>query len=58
MHPAQVPVIRHAFALTDGEIDWAREVLAALGSSGVARLADGSKVDEAMRRRAERILRP
>ncbi|MGI8646058.1 MAG: HpcH/HpaI aldolase/citrate lyase family protein, partial [Nocardioides sp.] len=58
VHPAQVPVIRDAFAPTDADVAWAREVLAALDSSGVARRADGSMVDEAMRRRAEGILRP
>jgi len=58
VHPAQVPVIRDAFAPTEAEVAWAHEVLAVLSSAGVARLADGSMVDEAMRRRAEGIVRP
>lgn len=57
VHPTQVPVIRRAFAPTGAEVAWAREVVATLGSSGVARLADGSMVDAAMTRRAESILR-
>ena len=56
IHPAQVPVIRAAFAPTDAEVAWAREVLAALGDRGVTTLDDGSMVDAAMRRRASQIL--
>ena len=56
VHPAQVAVILSAFSATDADVAWAREVLAALRSAGVARLADGSMVDAAMARRAEAIL--
>ena len=56
VHPAQVPVIRRAFAPTETEVAWAREVLDSLGHGGVARLADGSMVDAAMRRRARSLL--
>ena len=57
VHPAQVVVIRRAFAPTDRELAWADEVLRALGAaSGVATLADGSMVDAAMARRARSIL--
>ena len=56
VHPAQVPVIRAAFAPEEAELAWAREVVAALQADGVARLADGSMVDAAMARRAEVLL--
>ncbi|KAA6431229.1 CoA ester lyase [Agrococcus sediminis] len=57
VHPAQIAPIRRAFAPSAGEVAWAEEVLAALDSAaGVTTLADGQMVDEAMRRRAERIL--
>lgn len=56
VHPAQVPVIRRAFAPTETEVAWACEVVDVLRGSGVARLADGSMVDAAMRRRAEAFL--
>jgi citrate lyase subunit beta / citryl-CoA lyase len=56
VHPAQVPVIRAAFAPTEAELAWARQVVAALEAGGVARLPDGSMVDAAMTRRAETLL--
>lgn len=56
VHPSQVPVIRAAFAASAEELAWARAVLAALGSSGVATLPDGSMVDAAMERRARVLL--
>ena len=56
VHPRQVPVIREAFAPTEAETAWARSVLAALDGTGVATLADGSMVDEAMARRARALL--
>ncbi len=56
VHPAQVPVILRAFAPTDAEVAWAREVVDVLADDGVATLADGSMVDAAMARRATGIL--
>ena len=56
IHPSQVPVICSVFAPSEAEVAWAREVLAALTGTGVATLADGSMVDEAMARRARSIL--
>lgn len=56
VHPVQVPVIREEFAPTDQELAWARAVLDALDSAGVAALPDGSMVDAAMARRARRLL--
>ena len=55
IHPAQLPVIRSAFAPTEQEHLWAEEVLAVLRHAGVATLSDGSMVDAAMARRARRI---
>lgn len=55
IHPVQLPVIRSAFAPTEPERVWAKEVLAALRHTGVTTLSDGSMVDAAMARRARRI---
>jgi citrate lyase subunit beta / citryl-CoA lyase len=55
VHPKQIPVISSAFAPTAQERQWAAEVLNALGTSAVARMPDGSMVDEAMARRARSI---
>lgn len=59
VHPKQVDVIRRAFAPGDVDRAWAHAVLAALHAAdgGVTTLADGQMVDEAMRLRAQRILR-
>ncbi|MFC4782863.1 HpcH/HpaI aldolase/citrate lyase family protein [Nocardioides sp. MAHUQ-72] len=56
VHPSQVEVIRSVFAPSPDEIGWASDVLAALSSTGVATLPDGSMVDAAMARRARSIL--
>jgi citrate lyase beta subunit/acyl dehydratase len=55
IHPDQVPVINHAFAVTEAEFAWAREVLDALSRDGAASI-DGAMVDEAMARRARQLL--
>jgi citrate lyase subunit beta / citryl-CoA lyase len=58
IHPRQVPVIAAAFAPTEAELAWAREVLAALAGAdgGVAVLPSGAMVDAAMARRAATLL--
>lgn len=56
-HPIQLPVIADIFAPTEIELSWAREVVAAVQTGGVATLSSGAMVDPAMRGRAERILR-
>lgn len=56
VHPKQIPVIHEVFAPTETERAWARAVLAALESGGVATLPDGEMVDPAMRGRAQAIL--
>ena len=60
IHPAQVDPINHAFAVSADERRWATrvtEAVAAAGSGGGAAAAlDGGMVDEAMVRRAERLL--
>jgi citrate lyase subunit beta / citryl-CoA lyase len=58
IHPRQVPVIAAAFAPTESELAWAREVLAALdgAAEGVAVLSSGAMVDAAMARRAATLL--
>ena len=60
IHPAQLEPINAAFAASAGERRWAtrvREAVAAAGAGGGAAAAlDGTMVDEAMLRRAERLL--
>lgn len=54
IHPAQVAAIHRAFVPSAGEIAWATRVIDAV-AGGAARL-DGQMVDEAMARRARRVL--
>jgi citrate lyase beta subunit/acyl dehydratase len=60
IHPAQLEPIQAAFAATAEERRWARrvkEAVASAGASGGAAAAlDGAMVDEAMVRRADRLL--
>ena len=57
IHPQQVPVIDRVFTRTSAEKEWAATVLTALADgAGVARLPSGAMVDEAMARRARRII--
>lgn len=57
LHPAQVPVIRAAYAPTEPELAWARRVMAASAQyTGVFRL-DDQMIDEPLLRQAERTLR-
>lgn len=55
IHPDQVSVINRAFAPSDSELEWARDVLGALSGAGVGSVA-GGMVDEAMARSARRLL--
>lgn len=60
IHPKQPAVVRAAFAPDAAEVSWARSVLAEAGSqdhvdSAASVLADGSFVDPAIVRQAERI---
>lgn len=56
-HPLQLAVIAGVFAPSAVDVEWAREVVAAIGAGGVATLSSGDMVDPAMRGRAEHILR-
>jgi citrate lyase subunit beta/citryl-CoA lyase len=56
IHPSQLAVIEEVFAPSDGEVRWARSVLAALEGGGVATLSSGEMVDAAMAGRARLIL--
>lgn len=61
IHPAQLAAIHAEFAPDEATLDWARAVVAAAesaaaGGSGVARLADGTFVDEPITRRARALL--
>jgi citrate lyase subunit beta / citryl-CoA lyase len=58
IHPRQLPVIATAFAPTEAELAWARQVVAALDDAdvGVAVLPSGAMVDAAMARRARDLL--
>jgi len=58
IHPAQVPVINDVFVPSRSEIEHAKRVASAFSSGGSGVLAvDGSMVDEAVVRRARRILK-
>ncbi len=60
IHPAQIAPIQAEFAATAEERRWAQRVKAAVGaaggSGGAAAALDGTMVDEAMVRRADRLL--
>ncbi len=56
IHPSQLGVITEVFRPSTDEQDWAREVLAATSSGGVATLGHGEMVDVAMVGRARSIL--
>jgi citrate lyase subunit beta/citryl-CoA lyase len=53
IHPAQVAVVRRAFAPTQEEIQWARSVI---GTEGGAAQMDGQMIDRPVTERAKRIL--
>jgi citrate lyase subunit beta / citryl-CoA lyase len=55
IHPSQVPVVRAAFRADDAQLAWARRVLAAVNSGGVASV-DGQMIDAPLIRQAEHIL--
>ncbi|MGW0792818.1 HpcH/HpaI aldolase/citrate lyase family protein [Streptomyces sp. NPDC002911] len=55
IHPAQIPLVRAAFAPSDVEVSWARRVLA-VGHDGAA-TADGEMIDRPIVERARRIAR-
>jgi citrate lyase beta subunit/acyl dehydratase len=60
IHPAQIAPIQAEFASSAGERRWAQRVKAAVGAAGggggAAAALDGAMVDEAMVRRADRLL--
>jgi citrate lyase subunit beta/citryl-CoA lyase len=61
IHPDQVRVVHELLGPAPDQIDWAQRVVAAAeeaeaGGSGVARLADGTFVDEPVVRRARALL--
>ncbi|HTW14391.1 MAG TPA: CoA ester lyase [Nocardioides sp.] len=60
IHPRQAAVVRESFAPSPADLDWARSVLAESGAqdgddNAASVLADGSFVDPAIVRQAERI---
>jgi citrate lyase subunit beta / citryl-CoA lyase len=58
IHPTHCTPVNRAFSPSASEIAWAADVLARLAgsSSGAVRAADGSMLDEAIARRARRIV--
>jgi citrate lyase subunit beta / citryl-CoA lyase len=57
IHPSHCAIVNDVFTPTDAERQWAHAVIATLeGGTGVARDSSGSMVDEAVARRARRIL--
>ena len=55
IHPDQIAVIGRAFAPDPARVEWARRVVVAMASGGVARL-EGTMLDRPHLRQAERIL--
>ncbi|CAB4365562.1 MAG: CoA ester lyase [Actinobacteria bacterium] len=57
IHPSHCAPVNAAFSASPAEVEWAREVLALLnGSEGAVRDPSGQMIDEAVARRARRIL--
>ena len=58
IHPAQIPVINKAFAVTEGELDWARRVIAAFSENPEAGTIalDGKMIDKPHLTLARRLL--
>ncbi|MCU1424588.1 MAG: CoA ester lyase [Microbacteriaceae bacterium] len=56
VHPSQLAVIAGVFRPGADQLDWARDVLAAITAGGVTTLANGDMVDGAMLGRAEKIV--
>jgi citrate lyase subunit beta/citryl-CoA lyase len=57
IHPGQVLLAREAFRPTDGEVDWARRLLAAFEAAGGDTIAfEGQMVDEVVAARARAVL--
>ena len=56
VHPSHLDVIRRAFAPSEDEVAWARQVVDAMQGGGVTTLASGEMVDRAMLPRATAIL--
>lgn len=59
LHPSQVPVVAKDFRPSEDELGWARRVVAAYRRADAAGALslDGEMVDEAVAKRAERLLR-
>ncbi|WP_293002317.1 CoA ester lyase [Mycobacterium sp.] len=55
IHPAQISVVNRTFTPAQRDVDWARKVVDATGSGGVA-VVDGQMIDKPVVERAERIL--
>ncbi|MDO8390872.1 MAG: CoA ester lyase [Actinomycetota bacterium] len=59
IHPSHCAAVNAAFSPTAAEIEWARDVVALLdGAAGAVRDASGAMIDEAVARRARRMLNP
>ncbi|MDX6362022.1 MAG: citrate lyase subunit beta / citryl-CoA lyase [Streptomyces sp.] len=62
LHPDQIPVVHEAFGPVEAQLDWAERVVAVAEEAerrgaGVARLPDGTFVDEPVVKRARAIMR-
>jgi len=57
IHPSHCAAVNTAFSPTSAEVAWAHDVLALLDTgAGATRDASGSMIDEAVARRARRII--
>lgn len=58
IHPEQITIVNAGFGPTSADLTWAEQVLAAVAADGAGalRLADGTFIDEAIVRRARKII--
>lgn len=56
IHPAQIAPAARGFAPSQERIDWARRILAALGTEGGVTVVDGTMVDAPVIKQAQQIL--
>lgn len=56
IHPSQVPVVNNVFTPSREEVEWARKILGSLGEGKGVVVVNDLMVDEAVAKRARRIL--
>lgn len=56
IHPSQLAVITEVFSPSEADLEWSRQVIAAMKRGGVATLPSGEMIDPAMVGRAQALL--